>query len=92
MKKIYNTQFFRLFISTGIDLSQASSLKIIYKSPDKTSGEWPATIDPTDNTRMFYDSSALVKSGKWVIYAKATFSQGTISGDVANIIVVEEGK
>lgn len=92
MKTIYSNQFFRLYVSTGIDLSSATSLKIIYKDPDKITGEWVATLDTTDTTRMYYDISALTKLGRWAIYAKAEFSQGTIPGDLAYFISEQEGQ
>ena len=91
MKRIYSNQPFRLYILTGIDLTAASELKIIYKSPNKTSGEWVATIDPTDKTRMVCDCSALIQIGKWLIYAKAIFPQGMIPGSLASFTTIGEG-
>jgi hypothetical protein len=92
MKSIYKTQFFRLYVSTGIDLTDATALKIIYKAPNSQTGEWTATLDSTDSTRLYYDSSALNQTGKWIVYAKATFTQGTIPGDAVGLLVVDEGK
>jgi hypothetical protein len=91
MKTIYNTQFFRLYVSTGINLKEASVLKIIYKSPDRSVGEWTATLDPVDNTRMYYDCPGLNKIGRWDIYAKVTFPQGVIPGSITSITAVSEG-
>ena len=92
MRKIYKTQFFRLYILTGIDLSDASGLKIIVKDPNNEMSEWDAKIDPVNPMRMYYDSQALNKSGKWVVYSKATFPKGSITGNPVSLQIIDEGK
>lgn len=91
MNNIYDSQFFRLKIKTGIDLSGATNLKIKYINPNKESGEWPAVIDENDNMVLYSDIPALYIIGKWRVYANATFPIGNISGDPAYFIVVKEG-
>jgi hypothetical protein len=76
MSKIYDTQFFRLIVSTGIDLKLASQLKIVYRGPNNISGTWDATLDSEDTKRMYYDTPALNYTGRWNIYSKAVFPQG----------------
>lgn len=92
MTKIYKDQFFRLTVSTGVDLTDATVIKIKYTAPDKTTGEWNAAISDIDNTKAYYDCSGLNQIGTWFIYVKATFTQGNIPGDLTNFIVYEEGK
>lgn len=92
MTKIYKDQFFRLTVSTGIDLTDATAIKIKYTAPNKTQGEWTATIDETDNTKAYYDCTGLDQLGTWHVYIKATFTEGSIPGDLTYFIIYEEGK
>lgn len=89
--KIYKDQFFRLTLDTGIDLTEATALKIKYTDPEGATGEWTGAIDADDNTKINYDSSGLTKVGRWKVYAKATFSTGNIPGDAAYFDIYEEG-
>jgi hypothetical protein len=92
MSKIYAGQCFRITVDTGVDLTTASDLKLKYTAPDRTTGEWIATIDPVDNTKMYYDVVALTKVGKWSVYAKATFTCGSIPGEKAMFDIYLEGE
>ena len=83
--KIFKGQFFRLILDTGIDLTDASAKVIKYTKPDGiTTGQWTATIDSDDNTKMYFDITNQVdQSGRWMVYAKATFTAGNIPGEVS---------
>jgi len=91
MSKLYKGQFFRISVSTGLDLTGATSLVIKSTDPDGVKTDWPATIDPTDSTKMYYDCQGLSKSGLWNVYAKATFQSGSIPGDVTSFTIYDEG-
>jgi Zn-dependent M28 family amino/carboxypeptidase len=97
MSKIYKNQSgLRLTLETGINITTASSLKIKYIKPDKTTGNWTATISGT--TALYKDfintggNSELDQSGLWIFYSFITFSDGRLApGEAVNIMVYEEG-
>jgi len=86
---IFNTQNFKLVVCTGIDLSTATQLSIVYKSPRRITGSWGATIDPDDHTRMFINLSSM-ESGVWEVYGKALFPTGVIPGRKAIFMIDRE--
>lgn len=61
----------RINLNTGIDISGYSTLCIKYKKPDGTTGAWPATIDPSNSNKMYYDCETedIDQSGEWAIQA-----------------------
>lgn len=79
---MFDTQTFKIFLCTGIDLSTALRMCIVYKSPGRSTGTWEATLDPLDHTRM-YSIVANLDPGIWEIYARAYFSTGMIPGNKA---------
>jgi hypothetical protein len=97
MSKIYKNQSgLRITLETGINISTASNLKIKYVKPDKTLGNWTATISGT--TALYKDfvnvagASELDQSGVWILYAFITFSDGRLApGESINVMVYEEG-
>jgi hypothetical protein len=56
-------------LSCGIDLSGYADLIIKFQRPNESMGFWTATLDPLDNTHMFYqtDDDDLNMSGTWVV-------------------------
>lgn len=90
--KIYKDQFFRIILDTGIDLTEAISLLIKYQEPNSsTVSEWTATIDPDNVNKMYYDCSGLTTVGKYKIWGKAIFTEGSIFGDVSYFDLYNEG-
>jgi hypothetical protein len=66
-------------LETFIDLSDAVLL-IKYRKPDGKTGQWNATKNSTDNTKMYYDLVAgdLDQAGNWTFWAYATFAANSI--------------
>lgn len=63
----------RISVETGIDLSGYATLQIKFGRPNRSIGIWPATIDPTDDSKMYYDTDVndLNMEGKWILQANA---------------------
>jgi hypothetical protein len=86
---IYAGDYFTLKVGTGINLTAATILKIKYIDPNGDDGQWTATIDSVDNTKMnvVFASGQPVESltiiGQWQVWAFATFSTGDIIGELA---------
>ncbi len=87
---MFDTQVFKITLCTGIDLSTATGLDIMYKAPNKRRGSWRATLDPQDPTRM-YINVATLEPGVWEVYGRAYFSSGVIPGDKAFFRIEREG-
>jgi len=90
--KIFVDQFFRITLDTGIDLTDATALKIKYITPKGARGEWTAVIDEVDNTKMNYDNPGVVDAGQWKVWGKATFTAGNIPGEPTYFNVYNEGE
>lgn len=62
----------RIILETNIVLTGLST-GIKYKKPDGTLGQWAATIDPSDSSKMYYDTviNELDQSGMWQLQAFA---------------------
>lgn len=60
-------------VETGIDLSSYATLQIKFRRPNMSMGIWAATIDPADDTRMYYetDETDLNMEGTWYLQANA---------------------
>jgi hypothetical protein len=92
---IYAGDYFTLKVGTGIDLTAATVLKIKYIDPLGNSGEWTATIDSVDNTKMNVvfavgqSVTSLTIVGQWQIWSFATFSTGNIIGELAVFTINE---
>lgn len=63
----------KIILKTGIDLSGFSDLRIRYRKPDGTTGEWAAEVSLENSTYMEYTTSQsdLDQSGKWTFQAFA---------------------
>ena len=63
----------RISLLTNIDLSGYATLQIKFRRPNRTIGKWSATIDPTDDMIMYYDTDEddLNLAGKWSLQANA---------------------
>jgi hypothetical protein len=70
----------RIKLETDVTLT-GYSCKIKYRKPNNETGEWTATIDPDDATKMYYDvatTSILNQEGEWTFWAY--YSLGGIVG------------
>lgn len=74
----------RINLDANIDLSSYSTLQIKFRRPNRTIGKWSATIDPDDETRMYYDTNEtdLNMEGEWSLQANAknSISQKDLHG------------
>lgn len=63
----------RITVQTGIDLSGYGTLQIKFKRPSGSIGIWPATIDPSDDENMYYETDVddLDMEGEWHFQANA---------------------
>jgi hypothetical protein len=50
--ELFKGQDYRLILATGISLTGATAIKILYKKPNGTKGEWSGTVDVQN---IFYD-------------------------------------
>ena len=95
MGKIYNTQTdLVIYLETGVSLSGATDLKIKYRNPEGTVGEWAATIEDEAKGIIKYNVvSPLEFDGTWTLWAKVTTAGGSVSvGEATQILVYNEGK
>jgi len=74
----------RITIDSNIDLSGYATLQIRYKKPDSTTGYWSATLCPTDNECMYYDTQIgdLDQVGEWLIQGVALDIGVKLSGKI----------
>jgi len=88
----YVNDTIRLTLDTKIDLSGYATLQIRYEKPDGTTGCWAATICPTDNTRMYYDTviGDLDQAGEWLFQGVALDVGVKLSGKIWCKIKVKE--
>lgn len=95
MGKAYDTQTVLKFIAdTGVDITGASALKIKYKEPDGTTGEWTAAEegDPLLGKISYSIVAALGAFNGWTLWAWVEFSVGNSApGEARKIQIYEEG-
>ena len=85
MGKIYiDQENLKLIVDCGIDISTATTLKIMWIKPDETDGELAATMVPGSTTKIQYiftGASFVDQAGKYTIRAFADGSDGEIYGE-----------
>lgn len=70
----------RIELETNVDLTNATLL-IKYKKPQGNMGSWGATINGSDDSKMYYDidtATDLDQAGDWIFWAHVTFADATI--------------
>lgn len=72
-------------LDTGIDISTASSAKIIYRKPDGTTGAWTGSVVETTKVRYVTEDGDIDQGGLWKFQAYAV-----IDGDEAYGELYEE--
>lgn len=78
----------KIILNAGQDISSAAVLKIKYKKPDKTTGEWGATLEGTDYAFYITESGDLDVSGTWMLQLYVELPAWKGSGSVARFSVV----
>lgn len=85
----------RISVETNATLTDASSLKVRYTKPDDTEiREFDATIDPSDDSKMYYDvqDGDLDLLGHWYFWAYVIFSDSTVGiGGATKVLIKPEG-
>jgi hypothetical protein len=95
MSRIYGTQTdLTISLATSKDLTGATSLKIVFRTPQGNSGEWNATIQDATSGIIKYDIvSPLTEVGVWRIWAKVINSSGKLMiGEPTHFTVYNEGQ
>ena len=74
----------RLVIDTNLNLSGYTTLQMGYMKPDGSTGCWAATIYPTDNTKMYYETQIgdIDQAGEWLMQGVALASGVKVSGKI----------
>lgn len=81
-----------IILDTGINLSTATSLKIKYKNPAGTSGEWTGVLFETTKIKYEVSTNVLTLAGSWTLWSFVTMSDGrTASGTPVELVVYEPG-
>ena len=81
-------------LDTNIDHTASTNLKIKYRKPDGTSGEWDAVLYNVTYLRKEFtkDANELDESGIWTFWTHATMADGrVIPGDPVQYHVMMEG-
>lgn len=96
MSKIFVGQSsLRIQLTTSVDITSANSLKIKYKKPDNTEGEWTATEHTASTGIIYYDltlATDLDVAGTWTFWAYVEFSDGRVApGESFKQVISEEG-
>ena len=78
-------------VSTGVDLSAASTAELKIKKPDKTVTTWAASVSGGDNTQLVYtvvaddfDQAGTYKVQAYIVTASWTGRGNTASFDISN--------
>lgn len=89
MKETFVGDTIRITLRTGIDISTYATLKMKYVKPSGVKGEWIATKDPADNTKIYYvtEESDLDESGLWALQAHVEDLDFSLTGLPVNIQV-----
>jgi hypothetical protein len=85
---IYTRQSFELRLATGVDLSEATSAKILYTKPNGATGEWTGTTDGLDITYTTTNTDILNK-GVWRFQAYCQIEGLNKYGRIVKITIDE---
>ena len=94
MGKIYDAQTdLTLKLETGKNLAGISNVKIAYRDPQNTTGEFNAVVlDETKGIISHALTAPLGKAGEWKLWAKIIDDQGLVSiGEPTTIEVNKTG-
>lgn len=93
--QIFTGSPFKLVLSTGQDLSTASSAKIKYRKPNRAEGNVTADIDSpaTGGTISYTFNTEIDQSGKWRFWSNVIFSDTFArSGEPIEIHIYPDGE
>lgn len=83
---VFNEQgYLQIKLDTGINLSGAANLRILYESPNGTTGYWSGSV--TETTKIVYQlsNSTITSYGLWKLQAYCTVGGLAAYGDVVTV-------
>ena len=90
MAKVYvgdtNT---KIRLNAGIDISAASVLKIHYKKPDETTGEWTAVLEGTNYAYYLTLADTLDMNGTWSVQLYIEVGDWKGHGELTTFVVYD---
>jgi hypothetical protein len=96
MGKIYlNQDSLRIQLTTGVDITGATTTKIKYKKPSEATGDWDATVEDVGAGSIYYDltGTELDEVGTWTFWAYVTFADTrSAPGEPVKVTVYTEGE
>lgn len=97
MGKIYlNQDSLRIQLTTGVDITGASTTEIRFKKPvSGDSSAWTATVGDPGAGAIYFDltGTELDEVGTWTFWAYVTFSDGrSAPGEPVKVTVYTEGE
>jgi hypothetical protein len=90
IEEIFTGNIIKITASLGINVTTFETLEIIFRKPDGTIGSWTATIDPDDNTKIFYNTVAedLDLPGDWILQSHVVDGTTVLHGKLVNVHVL----
>ena len=81
MSEVYKNQsYLTIYLDTNVDLTTATSMEILYKKPDGTTGEWDGSADDTTKIKYDVQDGDLDQAGQWYFQAKFILNGETAYG------------
>lgn len=87
-------QYFRIQVETNIILT-GGTLLIKFIKPNTKIGQFPATINGSDDSKMYYDTinvTDIDQHGAWVFWAHATIGGKPKIGEAVEYVIKAEGQ
>ena len=78
-----------LLVDTGIDLTGADEVKILYKKPNNQHGEWVGEVNDTTKIKYILAPGDVDVHGIWYIQSYAKFSDSELYGEKVPVEVLE---
>lgn len=84
-----NQSLLRITLDTGIDISTATTVKVLFKKPDGTKSEWIGSISET--TKVLYDLQVgdIDALGTWILQSYVLMGGREGYGDHVYVTVKE---
>ena len=87
-------EYFRIQVETNITLT-GGTLLIKYEKPNRSRGQFGATINVSDDSKMYYDTinvSDVDQAGEWIFWAHAMIGGKPKIGDAVEQVIKAEGQ
>lgn len=88
-----NQSALEIRLDTEIDISGCTAMKIKYKKPSGTEGEWTATAYDTTTVKYSFTGTELDEDGIWIFWPYVTMADGRVApGQAVTQRVYAEGE